>query len=130
MEPAYLVGGDRTAETFELDLTDRLGVDNVFDLGEHTLADQDLPRRRISAEPGREVSDRPERTVVVAAFEANPAQRGIAGRDADAEPRSKPRFRQVSASSSNRSWTASAIRIAWSSWSSAVTRSLTRRSGM
>ncbi len=85
-EPAYVVGDDRPAEAFELDLADRVGVDDLLDVRKHSLADQDLSWLRVGAEPGREVRDGPERAVVVAAFKADPTERRVAGGDADPQP--------------------------------------------
>ena len=84
-EPANLVWDDWAPKALELDLTDRCRVDDILDLGQHTLTDQCLSDRRVSAEPRREVRDRPDCSIVVAAFEADSTERRIAGRD-PAEP--------------------------------------------
>src|SRR5919198_3974563 len=59
-EPANLVCGDWSPKALELDLADGCCVDDVFDLGQHTLADQCLSGRRMRTEPRREVRDRPD----------------------------------------------------------------------
>src|SRR5439155_16894348 len=82
---AYVVGRYRPTEAFDLDLADRLGFHSVLVVGKHTLADQDLSCLCMGAQPRREVRDGAERPVVVTAFEPDPAQRGVAGSNADSE---------------------------------------------
>ena len=53
--------------------------------GLHPLGDQDLPRRGLRAQPGGQVGDGADGGVVEPALEADPAERGVALRDADAE---------------------------------------------
>jgi hypothetical protein len=49
-QPADLVGSDRAAEAFELELAGGCSLDGLVDGCEDPLADQDLPRRRVNAE--------------------------------------------------------------------------------
>ena len=51
----------------------------------HSLADQDLARGGLGAEPGREVRDAADGRVVGATLEADPAEGGVTLRDSDGE---------------------------------------------
>ena len=57
----------------------------ILDRREGLGVDQDLAGLRLAAQPRREVHHRADRRVVVAALEADLAERGVAVRDADAE---------------------------------------------
>ena len=72
-----LVRGNGPAETPQLKLAEGSRIDGFFDSPDHGLADQDLTRRGVRAEPGGKVRHRPERTIVIAAFEADPAKRRV-----------------------------------------------------
>src|SRR3954465_10807889 len=73
------------AEALRPDLADRFDRDRVIGSSERPLRDQDLAGCRLAAQPGGEDHRVADRAVVVAAFEPDPAQRGVAGRDPDAD---------------------------------------------
>ena len=105
----------RSAEPFQRQLADRFGPDFFFDCGKYALADQRLSGARFRAQARSEARRRTDRPVVVAAIEANPTQRRIAGEMPTPSPSSIPRLCHLSASSRKRSWAASAKRIACNS---------------
>src|SRR5262245_42599439 len=80
-----LVGGERPGEPLELQLADRLGLDAALHGRPQARPDQDLPGHGERAQPRREVCHRPERAIVVAALESDPAERRVAGLDPHAE---------------------------------------------
>src|SRR5262245_9600019 len=84
-EPANLIGDDWAPKALELDLAYGHCVDGIFDLGKPPLAKQGLTCRGMSTEPGREAGHRPDCSIVVTTFEADPTERRVAGGDADAE---------------------------------------------
>src|SRR5919198_5139460 len=84
-EPPNLVCGDRTPESLQLELADRLDLARVLDRGEDALADQGLPGSCLHAQPRGEFCPRAERAVVVPALEADAAEGGVAGADSDPE---------------------------------------------
>src|SRR5919108_2444543 len=74
-----------SGEALEFDLTDWQRLDGLLDGGERALADEYLAWLGVGAEPTGKVRHWAEGAVVVAAFEASPAERGVAGSDADPE---------------------------------------------
>ena len=83
--PSTRVGRDGSGHALELELTGRLDLDQVLDGGVGPLAEQDLAGLRLAAQAGGEDDRVADRGVVVATFEADPAERRVAGRDADPE---------------------------------------------
>ena len=80
-----VVGGDGTNQTFEDELADGLEFHQMLDGGNHAGADEDLAVRRLGAEPGAEVGDPADRSVVGAALEPDPAEGRVALGDANPE---------------------------------------------
>jgi hypothetical protein len=79
------VGWDGSTEPFELELADRGGVNRLLDRAVDARTDQGLAHVSVAAEPRGQVRHRPDRAVVVSAFEADSAERRVASLDADAE---------------------------------------------
>ena len=83
-----VVGRDRAGDALELELAGRLHVDHVLDGRVGPLAEQDLAGLGLGAQAGGEDDGVADRGVVIAAFEADPAERRVAGRDPTARPSS------------------------------------------
>ena len=84
LRTSYAATGPR--EALELELARRRRLDGCLHRRKEPLADQDLAGRRLGAEPRGEIRHRAEHAVVVAAFEPDSTERGVAGLDADSEP--------------------------------------------
>src|SRR5439155_1695217 len=80
-----LVHDHRPVEALELERADLLGRHEVVHGGVDALADEDLARRRLGAEPEGEVGDAADGRVVAPALEANRTDRRVALRDPHAE---------------------------------------------
>src|SRR5215207_77994 len=72
-----------TAEALQAEVEDRLASDVLVDRRVCLLAEQDLAGSRDIAQPRREDDDLADRAVLVAALEADPAERRVARRDPD-----------------------------------------------
>src|SRR5439155_22636342 len=81
--PPNVLRLERAAESLQLDVADRRRVDHLLDRGVDALADHDLTGAGVRAQAGGEVRHRAERSVVVAPFESDPTEGGVAGLDAD-----------------------------------------------
>ena len=94
-----LVRPDGLAEAPQLELTEGVRIDCLFDSPEDSWADQDLTRASVRAETGGEVCHGSERAVVISAFEADPAERRVTRLDSDSEtqlnPPLPPQLRQL-----------------------------------
>ena len=86
-KPDHVVDGDRPREPLQLQFALGDRVDAVLDRVEDRGADKDLTGRSPRAQPGGEIGDAPERTVVVSALEPDPGKGGVPRGDADAESR-------------------------------------------
>src|SRR5213592_3082717 len=82
LQPAHAEGRNRSLEALEVELADRLGVDQRPGLGVDALADEDLAGGGLGAEAGGEVGHAADGAVVEAALEADGADGRVALRDA------------------------------------------------
>jgi hypothetical protein len=80
-----LVRRDRPTEPFQIELPDGSCVDRPLHGAEDALTDQGLACLGHGAEPGGEVRDRPERSVVMTTLEADPAACRVPRLDTDPE---------------------------------------------
>jgi hypothetical protein len=90
----HLVCRDRPGKSLQLKLTEQTCLNSLLDSSEDALPGQDLPCIGVRAEARREVGDGPKGAVVVTAFEADPAEGGIARLDAHPEPELNPALRR------------------------------------
>src|SRR5438309_11670092 len=81
----HVVGGNRTVQSLESQLTHRLELEKAVGGGEHALGDQNLPGLGLTTQSCREIRHRTDCTVVPAPFVADRANRGITLRDSNAE---------------------------------------------
>src|SRR6516164_10293595 len=70
-----IVGGHRAANALERELTHEFDGDGFIDRQHDTGANQDLTWLGFIAKPGSDIRNRANRRIIVAAFEANRAER-------------------------------------------------------
>src|SRR6185369_3834316 len=85
LERDHVVGRDRPAQPLERQLPDGLARGDLVHRRLYLPRDQDLAVLRLGAEPRADVRDGADRAVVVAPFEADAPERGVALGDPDAE---------------------------------------------
>ena len=86
LETEDVVRDLQTAIALHAEFADRLRVDALLDLSEGALAHLDLTGLGLASKACREVGHRADGAVVVAALEADAAERRVARRDPAAEP--------------------------------------------
>jgi hypothetical protein len=123
-QPVDVARRNRPRESHELDFADGLERGNLLDRSSDTLPDEDLPVLRLAAKERREIRDRADGAVVKSSLEADPADRCVALRDADAEPYAMARLAQRGESAATASRIATASRTARAAGSGHGTRSL------
>jgi len=94
---------DRPAQSLQLKLPHRLGLDAILNRRVRSLAQQDLAGTGRVAESRSENGDVPDRAVVVAALEPDSTERRVARGDADAESEVVSTLAPVRAGSRGRS---------------------------
>ena len=81
----HIIRRQRPPDPLQLELADRLDLYGIFDLRQHSRADEDLPWFGLVAEPRGDVGYRPDGRIVEASFKPDGAERGKSVRNPDAE---------------------------------------------
>jgi hypothetical protein len=81
----HIIRRQRPPDPLQLELADRLDLYGIFDLRQHSRADEDLPWFGLVAEPGGDVRYGPDGRIVEASFKPDGAERGKSVRNPDAE---------------------------------------------
>jgi hypothetical protein len=81
----HVVSRQRPPDPLQLELTDRLDSDGVFDFRQHPRTNQDLPGLRFIAKARGNIGYRPNGSIIEAALITNRAKRSEAVRNPDAE---------------------------------------------
>ena len=81
----HIIRRERPPDPLQLELADWLDLHGVFDLRQHSRADEDLPRLGLVAEARGDIGHCADGGIVEASFKADGAERSEAVRDADAK---------------------------------------------
>ena len=108
----HIVSRQRAPDPLQLELADRLDLDGVLDVHQHSRTDEDLSGLCLVAKARGDIGYRPDGRVIEAPLEADCAERGKAVRYADAETNLVPQSVQVSVKAPMASRTSSAMSTA------------------
>jgi hypothetical protein len=92
----HIIRRQRPPDPLQLGIADRLDLYGIFDLRQHSRADEDLPWFGLVAEPGGDVRYGPDGRIVEASFKPDGAERGNPGAIPMPKPMSCPSRRHPS----------------------------------